>query len=117
MLYAEFLIGTEKPDNEWTYAEYKRIEAIYNNDNSMSKADAYKMYKDPGELIQGLITDKANYKAASIAAKSLYNSEHEEAEKLRKELGEARVQILRLEQQLRRYESAAHDLYYVTGTI
>ena len=117
MLYGEFLVGTNQNDNDWTYAEYKRIEAIYNANDSMSKEDAYKMYREPNELIQDLIIDKANYKSASIAAKSLYNSEHEKAEKLSTELGEARAQILRLEQQLRRYENAAHDLYYATGII
>lgn len=34
MLYSEFLIGTEAPDNAYTYAEYKRIEKIYNADNN-----------------------------------------------------------------------------------
>jgi len=117
MLYGEFLVGTDQADNDWTYSEYKRIEAIYNADNSMSKEDAYKMYQEPNELIKNLLDSVKEYKADTIEARAAFKKEHEEADRLRKELGEARRQILRLEGQLRRYENAAHDLYYATRTI
>lgn len=57
MLYSEFLIGTEAPDNLHTYAEYKRIEAIYNDDNSMEKQDAYAMYRKPDALTSELLKE------------------------------------------------------------
>ena len=57
MLYSEFLIGTEAPDNMHTYAEYKRIEAIYNNDNTMEKKDAYAMYQKPDQLTESLLEE------------------------------------------------------------
>lgn len=117
MLYGEFLIGTEQPDNEWTYAEYKRIEAIYNNDNSMSKSDAYKLYQEPNGIIAELLESKTNFKADMIEARAALRAKSEEADKLRHEVGEARAQIIRLEAELNRYKRAAHDLYYVTGTI
>ena len=70
MLYDEFLAGTEKPDNAWTFAEYKRIEKIYNNDNRLEKSDAYKMYREPDELTRSLIEAAEDYKAQMIKAKS-----------------------------------------------
>lgn len=45
MLYCEFLEGTGAPDNQHSYKEYKRIEKIYNADDTMEKQDAYAMYK------------------------------------------------------------------------
>ena len=63
MLYSEFLIGTEAPDNMHTYAEYKRIEAIYNNDNSMEKKDAYNMYQKPDEFTKSLLEEISRLRA------------------------------------------------------
>lgn len=117
MLYGEFLVGTNQPDNEWTFSEYKRIEAIYNEDDHMEKATAYKMFREPDEVIQELITNKNRFKAEMIEARSQFKAKSEEADKLRRELGEARAQILRMEVEMNRYKRAAHDLYYVTGTI
>ena len=62
MLYEEFLIGTEAPDNAHTYAEYKRIEAIYNNDNRMEKQDAYNMYQKPDKLTEDLLLEISRLK-------------------------------------------------------
>ena len=62
MLYEEFLIGTEAPDNAHTYAEYKRIEAIYNNDNRMEKQDAYAMYQKPDKLTEDLLLEISRLK-------------------------------------------------------
>ena len=62
MLYKEFLIGTEAPDNAYTYAEYKRIEAIYNNDNRMEKQDAYAMYQKPDKLTENLLLEISTLK-------------------------------------------------------
>ena len=49
MLYCEFIEGTGAPENEYTYAEYERINRIYMEDNSLEKSDAYKMYRKPDE--------------------------------------------------------------------
>lgn len=117
MLYSEFLTGTEATDNEWTYSEYKRIEKIYNDNNEMSKAEAYKMYQEPNKLIQDLIESRNSYKAAAISAKTLYKAEQEKAEKLSQELQQAKSHIFNIEHELERYRKAAHDLYYVTGQI
>lgn len=62
MLYEEFLIGTEAPDNAHTYAEYKRIEVIYNNDNTMEKQDAYAMYQKPDKLTEDLLMEISSLK-------------------------------------------------------
>ena len=117
MLYGEFLAGTQQPDNPYTYSEYKRIEAIYNNDNSMEKEDAYKLYQEPNEITAELLDRAADYKADLIITRASYREKVKEADRIRKELGEARAEILRLEMQIRRYENAAHQLFYATGTI
>lgn len=43
MLYSEFLKGTGAVDNQETYNEYKRVEQIYMEADSMTKEDAYRM--------------------------------------------------------------------------
>lgn len=117
MLYGEFLAGTQQPDNPYTYSEYKRIEAIYNNDNSMEKEDAYKLYQEPNEITAELLDRAADYKADLIIARASFREQKEEADRLRKEVGEARAQILKLEIELNKFRTAAHQLYYATGTI
>lgn len=66
MLYNEFINGTGAPDNVHTYEEFKRIEAIYNADNSLSKADAYAMYQKPlpyiAELMESLEESRDSYR-------------------------------------------------------
>lgn len=57
MLYYEFLNGTGAPDNAHTYAEYKRIEKIYNADDRMEKSDAYAMYQKPDKLTAALLEE------------------------------------------------------------
>lgn len=63
MLYSEFLIGTEAPNNPHTYAEYKRIEKIYNADNNLEKSDAYAMYQKPEGLTQELLLENQKLKS------------------------------------------------------
>lgn len=63
MLYSEFLIGTEAPDNAHTYAEYKRIEKIYNANNNLEKSDAYAMYQKPEGLTQELLLENQKLKS------------------------------------------------------
>lgn len=45
MLYSEFLAGTKAPENKETYDQYRLIEQIYMHCESMSKADAYAIWK------------------------------------------------------------------------
>jgi predicted RNase H-like nuclease (RuvC/YqgF family) len=62
MLYDEFLVGTGATDNSYNYAEYKRIEQIYLADDSMSKADAYKLYNAPNKFILSLLAENEKLK-------------------------------------------------------
>lgn len=41
MLYSEFLIGAEMPANKETYSLYEKVNALYMEDNSWNKEDAY----------------------------------------------------------------------------
>ena len=117
MLYSEFLDGINQTENKWNYEEYNRINDLYMNSDTMTKEEAYRLYEEPSQLVKDLMEEKNTYKAEMITARAAYKTEHEEPDKTRRELGEARAQILRLESELRRYQRAAHDLYYATGTI
>ena len=57
MLYCEFLEGTGAPENAYSWAEYKRIEKIYNADDTIEKRDAYTMYREPDELTEALMNE------------------------------------------------------------
>lgn len=57
MLYCEFLEGTGAPENAYSWAEYKRIEKIYNADDTMEKRDAYALYQKPDELTEALMKE------------------------------------------------------------
>lgn len=107
MLYNEFLNGTNASDNLYTYSEYKRIECIYNNDNSMDKSDAYAMYQPPSGIIAELLKelDEARTQAReaartlSILAKAHeelkedYRKEHSARVSLQATMEEARKQL------------------------
>lgn len=41
MLYSEFLRGTEMSESKETYSLYERVNALYMNNNSWDKEDAY----------------------------------------------------------------------------
>lgn len=45
MLYSEFVEGTGCRDNEHNYEVYRRLEIVYMNDDSMSKAEVYEWGK------------------------------------------------------------------------
>lgn len=45
MLYNEFIDGTQCKDNPHNYEVYKRLEIIYMNDDTVSKADIYEYGK------------------------------------------------------------------------
>lgn len=45
MLYSEFLAGTKAPETRETYEQFKVIEKIYMDCETMSKADAYSIWK------------------------------------------------------------------------
>lgn len=45
MLYSEFLAGTKAPETSETYKQFKVIEQIYMDCETMSKADAYAIWK------------------------------------------------------------------------
>ena len=57
MLYCEFLEGTGAPENAYSWAEYQRIEKIYNADDTMEKRDAYALYQKPDELTEALMNE------------------------------------------------------------
>ena len=57
MLYCEFLEETGAPENAYSWAEYQRIEKIYNADNTMEKRDAYALYQKPDALTQTLMKE------------------------------------------------------------
>ena len=95
MLYEEFLIGTEAPDNAHTYAEYKRIEKIYNADNTMEKQAAYAMYQKPDTLVEDLLKEISRLK--------------EKNADLSWELGRAENQIKELKQYKWRYKSLMEE--------
>lgn len=57
MLYCEFLEGTGAPENAYSWAEYQRIEKIYNADDTMEKRDAYALYRKPDELTEALMNE------------------------------------------------------------
>lgn len=63
MLYAEFLSGTMQPDNKYTWKEYKRIEQIYNNNNDMTKDEAYRLFRYPDKFTMDLLEDIAELKS------------------------------------------------------
>lgn len=117
MLYGEFLAGTQQPDNKWTYTEYKRIEKIYNNNDRMTKEEAYQMYREPDEIVKELLDQVSTYKAEAICERIESRTAREKVDTLTGEVKEARTRILILEAELNRYKRAAHDLYYATGTI
>lgn len=112
MLYEEFLIGTEKPDNEWTYAEYKRIEAIYNNDNSMEKSDAYKMYQEPNDLIKALLDKISDYKAEMICAKAENRSLKSQVERLERVAKAKQAQIDEIERIINDIPKRVEAVFY-----
>ena len=41
MLYSEFLRGTEMSESKETYSLYERVNALYMENNSWNKEDAY----------------------------------------------------------------------------
>lgn len=57
MLYDEFLRGTRTTENEYNYAEYRRIEKIYMDSDNMSKEEAYKLYNTPNDLLLTLMEE------------------------------------------------------------
>lgn len=85
MLYSEFLNGTQATDNKYSYQEYKRIEEIYNNDNSMSKEDAYKLYKKPDAFISGLLEDLEDARSQAREISYKYCKLEKESEELKED--------------------------------
>lgn len=45
MLYSEFLKGTKAPETEETYSQYEIINAIYTSCESLTKEEAYRIWK------------------------------------------------------------------------
>lgn len=45
MLYSEFIKGTRAPENEETYSQYDLINQIYTECESMTKEEAYRLWK------------------------------------------------------------------------
>lgn len=102
MLYSEFLNGINKTENKYNYAEYERINAIYNANNDMTKEDAYKLYNEPNEVIKALLEENSFLKDLNLN-KEIENS------KMRKTIQElkdknASLESVRKSLQLSLYE-------------
>ena len=90
MLYCEFLEGTGAPENAYSWAEYQRIEKIYNADDTMEKRDAYALYRKPDELTEALMDE--------IRALREQNEQlHKGNIRLWEKIDELRAQIKKLE--------------------
>ena len=109
MLYSEFIEGTQKPDNKWTYSEYERINRIYNTNNEMSKQDAYKLYQDPDSLTQSLLEDAAIWKA-------YYVEKSATADKAQKTIEELNQTIKELREEISEIHHLARRISYMTGS-
>lgn len=90
MLYNEFLNGTGTTANPWTYSEYKRIEKIYNDNNNMSKEDAYRLYEAPNPVVSELIEEVS-------FLRSLNSQKEYKISKLNKSIEELKNEISSLE--------------------
>lgn len=86
MLYTEFLNGTMEPDNKYTYREYKRIEAIYNSNNDMTKEEAYRLFREPDAFTKELLEDISEYRSASIQKSITIKSLEKEISDLEKKI-------------------------------
>lgn len=109
MLYSEFIEGTQQPDNRWTYSEYDRINRIYNDNEDMSKAEAYKLYQDPDPLTKTLLEDVALWKglyiekaAAAVKAQKMIDTQAHTISDLQNKIGEVE-------------RAARHIINYVNG--
>lgn len=113
MLYSEFLLGTNAKDNLHTYSEYERINVIYNNNNSMDKTAAYKLYREPDELTSKLLQELEDARTqARDYANSLVTLRKAHAELVKERDKERRVRIS-LQATLQESAQKAHDLYYM----
>lgn len=61
MLYSEFLENTKARDNEYNYQVYKNLEALYMENDNMTKQDVYKaaetlINNEPSEEVKELIS-------------------------------------------------------------
>lgn len=112
MLYNEFLNGTNAPDNPHTYAEYKRIEKIYNADNRMEKIDAYKMYQKPDELTKTLLTEISRLKDERYQLESKLNKIKKENEELRKVQSSYKSLQEEAEELKKMFTHFTNDFYY-----
>lgn len=117
MLFDEFLEGTKTTENAWTLKEYQRINALYMESETMTKAEAYSLYTEPDQFIKGLMDDIGTYKAEYLKARKEQRAEHEELLTLKIELEKSQRRAATLESELFRIKGAAHDLYYATGII
>lgn len=112
MLYSEFLSGTNAKDNLHTYSEYERINVIYNNNDSMDKSDAYKLYREPDELTTKLLHELEDARnQARDYANSLITLRKAHAELVKERDSERRIRIS-LQSTLEDAANQAHHLYY-----
>lgn len=86
MLYCEFLEGTGTTENAYTYAEYKRVEGIYNANENMTKADAYAMYREPDELTVALLNEISSLRTKNADLRLENKSQSKKIEDLEFEL-------------------------------
>ena len=112
MLYNEFLIGTEAPDNAHTYAEYKRIEKIYNADNNLEKSDAYAMYQGPDKLTQELLSENQKLKSKLTEQRFKIQDLEKEIEQLKKEAWRYKNLKSESEELKRKIQASYDDLMY-----
>ena len=117
MLFDEFLKGTNTTENDWTLSEYARINKLYMESDTMTKAEAYSLYNEPDQLIKDLMDDKATYKAEFLKARKQQRAEHEELLALKIELNKEQNKSAALERELFKIKESAHNLYYAAGII
>ena len=90
MLYSEFLTGINGIESIYNYSEYERINAIYSASNSMTKEEAYKLYKAPEGVTLELIKAYENERDLFFDLYMENQRLKKEAENLKKELEETK---------------------------
>lgn len=97
MLYSEFLNGTYEPDNKWTYKEYQRIEAIYNEHEEMTKEEAYKLFREPDDFTRMLLDEIAELKESKATWHARAEKLQKDVDKLQSKLKEATINYEQLQ--------------------
>lgn len=117
MLYSEFLTGINGIESIYNCSEYERINAIYSASNSMTKEEAYQLYKAPEGVTLELIKAYENERDLFFDLYMEHQQLEKEVENLKKELEEARriknaVQY-RLDNTVSELKKAVNNIEYI----